>query len=109
MAYDLQLAARVGELLADQTDMTERKMFGGLTFMLRGNFCCGVVKDELCVRVGDDAYDAALARPYVRVMDFTGRPMPGWVFVASDALRTEVELDDWVGQGVRYALALPAK
>ena len=73
MAYDERLAARVRAFLADRTDVSERKMFGGLTFMVGGNMCCGVNEDELIVRLDPGREDDALARPHARAMDFTGR------------------------------------
>jgi TfoX/Sxy family transcriptional regulator of competence genes len=81
MTYDEHLAARVRTLLANRTDVSERKMFGGLTFMIAGNMCCGVNGDELIVRLDPDREDASLARPHSRPMDFTGRPMRGFVTV----------------------------
>ena len=74
MAYDEALAERLRQVLDDQEGIRERKMFGGLAFMLHGNMCCGVEQDRLMVRVGPDRYDEALGRPHARVMDFTGRP-----------------------------------
>ncbi len=109
MAYDERLAERVADLLLDQPALTERKMFGGLSFLLHGNLCCGVVKDELVVRVGPDAYQQSLTTPHAREMDFTGRPMKGWVFVDAAALDSEEALERWVAQGVRFALTLPPK
>lgn len=84
-------------------------MFGGLALMLHGNMCVGCLGDELMVRVGPDAYREALAHPHAREMDFTGRPLTGYVYVASDGLEKDAELLDWVGRGVRFALTLPAK
>ena len=109
MAYNESIAERVTAMLLGQPDLTQKQMFGGISFMLQGNFCCGVVKDDLCVRVGKDAYEEALVMPHAREMDFTGRPMPGWVFVASPGLETDDELRRWVESGVRHALSLPAK
>ena len=109
MAYDEDLADRIIAHLADQPTLMQKKMFGGISFMVQGNFCCGVVKNEICVRVGDDAYEDALAQPQVREMDFTGRPMSGWVFVGPDALEEDASLNGWIDKGLRYALALPAK
>ena len=77
MAYDEDLAERIMGHLANLPHLDQRKMFGGLSFMIQGNLCCGVIKTELCVRIGADAYDAALERPHVRPMDFTGKPMRG--------------------------------
>jgi hypothetical protein len=78
MAYDEKLAQRVRQALSGQDGIVEKKMFGGLAFMLHGNMSVGVEKDRLMVRVGPDRYDEALARPHARPMDFTGRPMKGF-------------------------------
>jgi TfoX N-terminal domain len=86
MAFDEQLAARVRRLLTDWSDVTERRMFGGLTFMVRGYMCCGVQGDELILRLGPDGADEALASPHARPMDFTGRPLAGFVTVSRDGL-----------------------
>jgi hypothetical protein len=86
MAFDEKLAARVRNLLADRPDLTERRMFGGLTFMLRGHLCCGVHGDELILRIGPDGADEALASPHACPMDFTGRPLAGFVTVSRDGL-----------------------
>ena len=109
MAYDEELAERVRELLTPQPDVREQKMFGGISFMLRGNFGCGVTGENLVVRVGPEGYEAALARPHAREMDFTGRPMNGWVFVSRPGWRTDAGLEAWVNAGVAFALSLPAK
>ena len=89
--------------------LTERKMFGGLAFMLDGNMCCGIVGDELMVRVGPDGYEAALGLPHARPMDFTGRPMKGMVYVGEEGLTSEDALVAWVGRGVDFASSLTAK
>ena len=109
MAYDEQLADRVRGFLTPFPGVDERKMFGGLAFLLRGNMCCGVVGDELMVRVGRESYEAALHEPYAREMDFTGRPLKGFIYVASDGLSSEGDLRAWVERGARYAESLPAK
>jgi TfoX/Sxy family transcriptional regulator of competence genes len=108
MAYDEHLAARVRTLLANRTDVSERKMFGGLTFMIAGNMCCGVNGDELIVRLGPDREDAALARPHARPMDFTGRPMRGFVTVQPEGLKG-AQLKRWVREAVARAASLPPK
>ena len=108
MAYDEQLAARVRTLLANRTDVTERKMFGGLTFMIGGNMCCGVHRDELIVRLDPDRDDEALAKPHARPMDLTGRPMRGFITVQPDGLRGDL-LNRWVQEAVARAGSLPAK
>ncbi len=109
MPYNEKLAERIRAALADRTDVSERKMFGGLTFMLRGNMCCGVDKENLMVRVGPDAYDEALAQPGARLMDFTGRPLKGMVYVGPEGYESDDGLHGWVQRGVEYALSLPAK
>src|SRR5919201_2043398 len=108
MAYDEQLAARIRTLLADRTDVSERKMFGGLTFMISGNMCCGVNRDELVVRLDPTAEDDALARPHARPMDLTGRRMRGFVTVHPDGLKGN-RLNRWVQEVVARAESLPAK
>ncbi len=107
MAYDEDLAERVRAVIDARFD--ERKMFGGLAFMVGGNMACGIVGDELMVRVGTDEYDAALARPHAREMDFTGRSMKGMVYVGAEGLRDKRSLAAWVKRGVEYASSLPAK
>ena len=109
MAYDEQLADRVRNVLGPRRGFIEQKMFGGLCFMVRGNMCCGIVKDDLMVRVGPDQYERLLAEPYARLMDFTGRAMKGFVFVGPEGYRSDEALAKWVKRGVDFALSLPAK
>ncbi len=109
MPYDEQLVGRVRGVLAKKRTVAERKMFGGLTFMLRGNMACGVENDRLMVRVGPDAYDDALGQPHAQMMNFTGRPMKGFVFVEPAGLKSDKDLEAWVQRGVDFAMSLPAK
>lgn len=109
MAYDEGLAHRVRQVLADMEGLEEKKMFGGVGFMLRGNMACGVNGEDLIVRVGPEGYETALDRPHARPFDFTGRPMKGWVMVAPAGYESEVELNDWVDKGLNFALSLPPK
>ena len=109
MAYDEQLVDRVRNVLVRHEGLAEKKMFGGLTFMLRGNMCCGVDKDNLMIRVGPDQYVQVLAEPYARPMDFTGRPLRGMVYVGPDGYRSDEALVKWVQRGVDFALSLPPK
>jgi TfoX/Sxy family transcriptional regulator of competence genes len=109
VAYDTELADRVRERLAKETRVSEREMFGGLGFMWAGNMICGVQRDELMVRVGPDLYHDALTRPHAREMEFTGRPMKGFVTVGRDGLADEAELDLWVRLGLAHAKTFPAK
>jgi len=107
--YDEGLAERVRELLDERPDLSERKMFGGIGFMLGGNMCCGVLGHELVVRLGPEDGDAALAEPHVRAFDFTGRPMKGFVLVGPGATETDDGLDAWVSRAEAFASSLPPK
>ena len=109
MAYDEELAERVREALATRRGVSEKRMFGGLTFLVGGHMCCGIVGDELMVCVGPQAYVAALARRHARQMDFTGRPLGGYVYVAREGLRTHHAVRAWVERGVTFAQSLPPK
>ena len=109
MAYDEALAGRIRTALSELAGTTEKKMFGGIAFMLNGNMCCGVVKEDLMVRLAPDRSEEALQLPHARPMDFTGRPMKGFVFVGSDALKTERMLKTWVDRGVTFASSLPPR
>ncbi len=108
MAYDEALAQRIREVLGDGPDISERKMFGGIAFMSGGNMVCGVVRNDLMVRVGPDAHDRALAQPQTRPMDFAGRPMKGMVYVSPAGVKDD-SLRLWVERGLRFAESLPAK
>jgi TfoX N-terminal domain len=108
MAYDESLADRVRDVLGDESDVREQKMFGGLAFMVRGHMCVGLLGDELMVRVGPDRYGNALRRAGVREMDFTGRPMRGIVMVAPSALRGRA-LRAWVDRGRDFVATLPPR
>jgi TfoX/Sxy family transcriptional regulator of competence genes len=100
MSYDEQLAARIRATLRTRTDVVEKKMFGGLCFMVNGKMCCGLTKTDFMVRVGSMHYEDALSQPHARPMDFTGRPLKGMVYVAPAGLRTAAALARWVGRGV---------
>jgi hypothetical protein len=108
VAYDEQLAGRVRDVLVPEPGLTERKMLGGLAFMLEGNMCCGIVGDELMLRLGVDGADDALERDHVRPMDFTGKPMTGMVFVSEEGLR-DAALHAWVGRATTFVRTLPPK
>ena len=108
MAYDENLADRVRHVLAPEPGLTERKMFGGLAFMLDGHMCCGIVGDELMLRLGTEGAEAALSRAHVRPMDFTGKPMAGMVYVSQGGLKG-VALRRWVERATAFAHTLPPK
>ena len=109
MAYDEGLAQRIRDILVDQPDIEEKKMFGGVGFMGQGNYVCGVSKDDLVVRVGKERYQEALAQPHARVMEMTGRVMSGWVYVGLEGCADDANLQEWVQLGVDYAYSLPPK
>jgi hypothetical protein len=109
MAYDETLAQSVREALAGRSALVERRMFGGLAFMLHGNMCCGVLGDDLILRLGPEGGEAALNRPHARPFDVTGRPMKGIVMVAPAGHTAAADLNDWVGKAVAFALSLPPK
>lgn len=109
MAYDEDLAERIRHALAERERVEERKMFGGLCFMLCGHMVVGVVKDELMARVGADGEDDALDQPHARPMDFTGRPMTGFVFVSADGVATDAAVAEWVARASVFVATLPRK
>jgi TfoX/Sxy family transcriptional regulator of competence genes len=108
VTYDEDLADRVREVLPRGEAVTERRMFGGLAFMLGGHMFCGIVKDALMARLGPEAADRALDQPHVRPMDFTGRPMKGMVFIDPAGLHGPA-LQRWVTAAVEYGRTLPPK
>lgn len=110
MAYDEDLAVRVRELLAYEPDLEEKRMFGGLAFLLGGNMAVAASgKGGLMVRVDPAETDEAMAEPGAGPFEMKGRPVDGWVRVAAEALADEVALREWVERGVGYARSLPAK
>ena len=109
MPYNEELATRVRAALGPLAGLTEKKMFGGMAFMLNGNMCVGVTSDDLMVRVGPEEHETLLALPHARTMDFTGRPMKGFVFVGLQGTKEEESLKEWVGRGVGFAQTLPKK
>ncbi len=109
MAYDQALADRIRAVLAMRDGLTERKMFGGIAWMVSGNMACGVLGDELIVRLDGDESARALAEPGVREFDFTGRPMKSIVCVAPEQIAGDEALAGWVDAGADFAASLPAK
>lgn len=109
MAFDEGVAQRLREALAGLKGITEKKMFGGIAFMDRGNMCCGVVSDTLMARVGPDAYAEALTRPHAREMDFTGKPLQGFVYVDPPGYAEDEQLRGWIELCRSFTSSLPAK
>jgi hypothetical protein len=109
MAFDTKLADRIRERLGKRKGLTEKKMFGGIGFMLGGNMACGVHGQDMIVRVDPDATETLLTEPHTRQFDLTGRPMKGWILVEPKGLAQDAALGKWVGVGAKYAESLPPK
>jgi TfoX/Sxy family transcriptional regulator of competence genes len=109
MAYDAELAERVRDALSMRDGLSEREMFGGIGFMLNGNVACGVIGEDLIVRLSPEDAERALAEEHTRPFDYTGRPMRGWIFVAPEGTASEETLAEWVDAGAAFAASLPAK
>ncbi len=109
MAFDNTLAERVRKQLHKRADVQEKKMFGGLAFMVNGHMCCGIVGNELMVRVGPEQHAEALAQPHARPMDFTGKPMKGMVYIDAKGVANDAALRAWVERGLKFVSSLPAK
>jgi TfoX/Sxy family transcriptional regulator of competence genes len=109
MPYDKGLAQRIQEILEESTGFEEKKMFGGICYLVNGNMACGVYKDYLIVRVGPDAYKNALAKLHAKEFDITGRPLKGWVMVSEHGYDDDAALHDWVRMGLDFAGSLPPK
>jgi TfoX/Sxy family transcriptional regulator of competence genes len=108
MAYNLKLAERIREQL-NGMPYVEKKMFGGVGYLLHGNMACGVIQDDLIVRVDPERHATLLKKPHARPFDMTGRPMKGWLVVEPDGIKTAKQLGMWVRLGVEFAMTLPAK
>ena len=109
MAFDEVVAERLREIFVGQDGISEKKMFGGIAFMHRGNMCCGIVNDVLMARVGPDAYTDALRKPRAREMDFTGKPLTGFVYVEPPGFTEHAQLRAWVELCQLFTSTLPAK
>lgn len=109
MAYDEKLAQRIREQFEGLPGIEEKKMFGGIAFLLNGNMATGVIGENLIVRVGAEHYQSALQQPHAHPFDFSGRPMKGWVMVAPDGYASDMDLKIWVKQGLDYAHSLEHK
>jgi hypothetical protein len=109
MGYDNTIADRVRRILSRRRDVVEKRMVGGLSFMVRGSMCCGVTGTALMVRVGPEARGWALAQPHVRPMTFAGKALAGFVCVDPEGFRTETALATWVQRGIDFVSAMPPK
>jgi TfoX/Sxy family transcriptional regulator of competence genes len=109
MAFSEALAERTRQALARRKGVEEKKMFGGVGFLLNGKLLVGVWKDSLCVRLGPEQAEKALPEPHVKEFDITGRPMKGWVLVEPEGVTADDQLKGWIRQAVNFVGKLPAK
>lgn len=109
MAFDDRLAERIRKQLGKRRGLTEKRMFGGLAFLLNGNMCCGVHGQEMIVRLDPEQTEQALSERHTRIFDLSGRPMKGWLLVEPKGITTEAALAKWIQVGLEYASSLPAK
>ena len=109
MAFDESLAARIRDVLERTKGIVEKKMFGGVCFLLHGNLLVGVWKDSLIARLGADEAEAALREPHVRTFDITGRPMRNWVLVGSEGVEDDDPLREWIRRAEAFVGTLPKK
>jgi len=109
MAYNEVLAERMRAILKTIRGLEEKKMFGGVGFLVRGNMACGVHKDDLILRLGEQDFAAALKAPHVRIFDMTGKPMKGWVLVSKQGYESAKALQAWVRISLAFAGSLPPK
>jgi TfoX/Sxy family transcriptional regulator of competence genes len=110
VAYDEDLANRIRELVANEPGLTEKKMFGGLAFLIHGNMSVSASgRGGLLLRIDPDETEALLAKPYAEPFEMRGREMQGWLRVAPEGLSTKRQLERWVARGVSFARSLPAK
>ena len=107
MAYNEVLANRIRNAFGKKRGVTEKKMFGGLSFLLNGKMCCGVLKDILVVRVNPKDSDKLLKKQHVRPMNFTGRPMKGFLYISSGGYETDKQLGNWVERSIDVVSLLP--
>jgi TfoX/Sxy family transcriptional regulator of competence genes len=107
--YNAHTARKIREAIAHTPGLSERTMFGGIAFLLEGNMCCGVIEDRLVVRVGPLAYDEALREPHTRPMDFTGRPLKGFVYVDREGYASQTALLQWIDRSLSFVRTLPPK
>ncbi len=109
MAYNEDVAARLRKTLARRKGISERKMFGGLTFLLNGNMCCGVIDKNVVLRLGKQGAEKALEERHTREMDFTGTPLASMVYLRPAGYKTDEDLRGWVKRAVDFTKTLPAK
>ena len=109
MAYSEKLAERINSILKGKRGIVQKKMFGGICYMYKDKMSVGIVKDDLMIRVLPEKYDGYLKKPHVRKMDFTGKPLKGFLYVGSQGIKTEKQLSKWIDVGLEFAVKSPPK
>ncbi len=109
MAYNEKLAERLNKAFSRRKGAAEKKMFGGIAYIVNGHMCCGIQDNLLVVRVGPNAYEEALKEKYTRPMDFTGRPMKGYIYVEPKGCKSDEDLKSWIERGIKFVNSLPPK
>ena len=109
MAFDESLAGGIRDVLANKRNIEEKKMFGGIGFLLNGNMLVGVWKNSLIARIGPEVYEDALLEPHVKEFDITGKPMKGWVLIEQEGVVEDAQLKDWIERANKFVETLPAK
>lgn len=109
MPYNEEIEARIKRIVSGWKDTADKKMFGGVCHLLKGNMFCGVYKDFLILRLGEKDSENALESPFVRPFDITGRPMKGWVMVGGDGFKSDQELEAWLKKAKEFVETLPSK
>ena len=109
MAHDERVADRVRKALKGRKGFEEKKMFGGVAFMLNGHMCCGVQGKDLVLRLGDQGVSRTMAKPHVRPMDFTGKPLKSMVYIAPEGFAKDAELKSWLHEAITFVRKLPPK
>lgn len=109
MAYNEHLAERIRRALAGRHDVEEKQMFGGICFLIKGKMAAGIVKDDLMVRAVDGKYQAALTKPHCREMDFTGKPLKGFLYVGAEGVDSDRDLEEWLQLGIEFVESAPGK
>jgi TfoX/Sxy family transcriptional regulator of competence genes len=109
MTYNEELAERMRKILKTRRSVIEKKMFGGIGFLVNGNMACGVNKQDLILHLSQNDFEMIIRRSYARMFDMTGRPMKGWILISSEGYKSEKQLGDWIEKGISFARSLPPK
>ena len=108
MVYNEKLADRIRKIICKNKNVTEKKMFGGLSFLLNGKMFCGVLKEDLVLRISHGEYEDALKKPNVRPMDFTRRPMKGFIYVNANGCKSDKDIKKWIDLSLNYVKSIKA-